>query len=344
MTSKEVIIKYFCEMDIEMLEMVLDDGRTYNDARMEVFLKKVDEVFDKFREGGDSELIVYNGAYRSEFLFNEGDICYTFVGNKSRNYINLIFDERNIDVYDIYQCEEFNKEPYYLFEDKIILLGWEYRLAILKDERVDFIPCVNYLILKQKCEDAIYEITHGETTYLTKEDYKYWVKKHDEFYERVRWIVDYEKFIKFKMLHFHLWDICINERQNMDSEIALNEFNKISINNDKELLNWLVKNEDLGVEINMVNHGKWDEAKKISGYYKISESPDIFISGNDIRNSVKLSEIFDAYYWKLCDKYATIEFEEMIKCKNGSEEMENYLSLTYHLKKRGMIDAKGIVI
>src|ERR1035437_5490041 len=106
MNPKEAILKYFCEMDIEMLEMVLDDGRTYDGARKDVFLKRLNELFNKFKKNNDKYLIPHNGKSIGSCGHN-GISGYAFVGNNSRNYLELIFEINGTDVIDIASCGYF---------------------------------------------------------------------------------------------------------------------------------------------------------------------------------------------------------------------------------------------
>ena len=47
MTKKEAIIKYFSSMDLEMLGLVLDESRTYQEATKEIFLENLPATFNR---------------------------------------------------------------------------------------------------------------------------------------------------------------------------------------------------------------------------------------------------------------------------------------------------------
>lgn len=55
------VIKYFSEMDVEMLSIILDDNRTYQDATKVDFLNKVENLFKKFKNSGDTFLTPHLG-------------------------------------------------------------------------------------------------------------------------------------------------------------------------------------------------------------------------------------------------------------------------------------------
>ncbi len=91
-SKKETILKSFSNMDIAMLEIILDDSRTYQDATKETFLQKLHEVFIKFKSNNDESLIPYSGKCVSGEC-NKGCKGYSFVGNNSSNHTDFIFEE-----------------------------------------------------------------------------------------------------------------------------------------------------------------------------------------------------------------------------------------------------------
>ena len=58
-TKLELIIENFESMNLSMLDVLLDDDKTYQDARKEVFIEKIEEIFSKLKSNGDTRLDSY---------------------------------------------------------------------------------------------------------------------------------------------------------------------------------------------------------------------------------------------------------------------------------------------
>ena len=96
-SKREILLKSFCEMNTDMLELLLEDSRPYNDVSKETILKKLDELFAEFKKAKDTELIAYPGKCASEDCTNKGCKGFSFVGNQSKKHIDLIVEEKEND-------------------------------------------------------------------------------------------------------------------------------------------------------------------------------------------------------------------------------------------------------
>lgn len=103
-TQSEAIIYFMKEMDLEMLDAFLDNGISYQDMEKSLFLSKLQEVFMQFKSSGDSKLEAHAGKCMG---CNKGCNGFSFVGNYSKNYINMIVDVKAGRVKDLYQCFNF---------------------------------------------------------------------------------------------------------------------------------------------------------------------------------------------------------------------------------------------
>ena len=95
MNPTSSILKYMSEMDIEMLSLILDENKTYQDATKDVFLNKLKGAFETFKNEKDQKLNYYPGVCNSSECTNTGCKGYTFVGDTSGASLDLIFDEKN---------------------------------------------------------------------------------------------------------------------------------------------------------------------------------------------------------------------------------------------------------
>jgi len=103
--TQVLAVKYFFErMDIDMLDAILSDSITYQEHDKKTFLRELSIVFNSFIESGDTFLIAFEGACNS---CRKGKFGYTFVGNVSRKYLNMIFDTKEDKIMDLYDCTFF---------------------------------------------------------------------------------------------------------------------------------------------------------------------------------------------------------------------------------------------
>jgi hypothetical protein len=100
-------VLYFLQgLDIEMVNAVLEDNRTYQDFEKHVFIQKLDYALDEFIQAGDTYLNRYPGQCNSE-ICNYKCKGFTFIGNNSGHFFDLIIDIKDGVVLDIYECTLF---------------------------------------------------------------------------------------------------------------------------------------------------------------------------------------------------------------------------------------------
>jgi hypothetical protein len=103
----DAVFHFLEQMDAEMLNDILHDDRTYQDFQKDVFIQKLDGAFEVFKNAGDSLLSRHYGKC-SEFGCNAGCEGFSFVGNMSGHYMDLIIEVKEGEVLDIYECLKFN--------------------------------------------------------------------------------------------------------------------------------------------------------------------------------------------------------------------------------------------
>ena len=103
--TKANAVRYFIQtMDIEMLYFILDDEITYQDFSKNEFLLKLEHVFEDLKTHGDTFLNAIEGRCGQCSKDKTG---FLFVGNNSRRYMNLLFDQSNGEIKDLYECSSF---------------------------------------------------------------------------------------------------------------------------------------------------------------------------------------------------------------------------------------------
>jgi hypothetical protein len=109
-TQHEALLYFIQHMDSHMLELILDDNKKYQDFDKHTFIQKLNQVFEEYRESGDTFLNAYAGQCCSNSCSNFNCKGYSFVGNKSNQYMDLIFETKDHEVEDIYECYQFENQ------------------------------------------------------------------------------------------------------------------------------------------------------------------------------------------------------------------------------------------
>ena len=106
----DAVLFFMQRMDEDMLKLILEDCYTYQDLDKRTFLKKLTNVFDAFEEEGNTFLNIYEGKCNSAACSNNNCKGFSFVGNQSNDYMDLIIEIREDKVFDIYECYDFINE------------------------------------------------------------------------------------------------------------------------------------------------------------------------------------------------------------------------------------------
>ena len=113
-------IQYFIEkMDIEMIDAILDNDLKYQEFEKHIFINKLKNAFITFIERGDTHLLSFDGRCNSCDKTKTG---FTFVGNKSKNYMSIIFYTADNRIKDLLECNYFiNNISDLELEDRIFI-------------------------------------------------------------------------------------------------------------------------------------------------------------------------------------------------------------------------------
>src|SRR5690606_32666478 len=105
-TQSDALLHFLQTMDIKMIDSFLEPNRTYQDFDKHIFIEKLGFAFDEFSQSGDTFLQHYPGLCNAVFC-NYKSKGFTFIGNYSGNYFDLIIDIKKGVVQDIYECVTF---------------------------------------------------------------------------------------------------------------------------------------------------------------------------------------------------------------------------------------------
>jgi len=105
-TQLDAVLYFIQQLDIDMVNEILDDERTYQDFPKALFIHKLGVVFDEFKAAGNESLSMTYGMCDS-IKCSYGNPGYLFVGPHSQHYMELLFVSEDGQVSDIYECGHF---------------------------------------------------------------------------------------------------------------------------------------------------------------------------------------------------------------------------------------------
>jgi hypothetical protein len=333
MNKKQLIVSAIEKMDINMLEVLLVDTTTYQHATKETFLSRLDAIFKSFRNVGDTLLIAYSGICCSEDCPNKNSDGYTFIGNNSHSYTSFIFEESENEIIDIRSCSSLKPHQENVEKKN------NFYLEIYRDEEAAFSPSPKLAINLQKFKNAFDEIMKPGEVYLTKEEYTYWLQKHEELFGMFQLPpMLYKPAVNFYRLYSCLKSFLAYTAFEQESLKASEAYFNMNTENENEILAWLVKYEALGNNLSLLLVDYFDESIETLGSFNFeTEGCNFNVDVDDIKSTFFFKLKFDEHYWSLLEKYDTLTDEEQSELKEGTEEFEKQSSLTYHLKKRGIL-------
>lgn len=327
----ELITESFEKMDVGMLDILLSNDYTYEDTTKEIFLEKINNIFETFKEKGDIKLESHRGYCKSKNCTNAGCTGYSFIGSHSRNFLDMIFLQDADDVKDMFQCNEFR------IYKKSIKKGEYINLDIKNDEKANFEPSIDFLIQRQNCQLALEEIHAQSNTILDIDTILEWMEKHHNLFNSLTIFDNNYTFLsEFYSTYASLQDL--NDFLKLDyiSKKAFKEFQQIDVNIEMEVLKWLIKYQAKGLALTLFLYKEaFDPFQKQSEYLMVDN---LKIATTIIEDIAKFKFQFDKYYWPMLQKYNTFSEKESNQYVKEDSKMVDYISdLTFHIKKRGIL-------
>ena len=108
-TQADAVIYFFQRLDVDMISDILEDNRTYQEFVKSLFVHKLGNAFDEFIKAGDTFLQCHRGFCNSK-LCNYKCNGFSFTGNFSANYLDMIIEIKDGIVQDMYECSEFKMQ------------------------------------------------------------------------------------------------------------------------------------------------------------------------------------------------------------------------------------------
>jgi len=334
------ILSYFSSMDIDKLRLYLKDEYSYQETTKLIFLSKLDQVFSKFKGVGDTELLIYPGACAGKGCDNCDAKGYRFVGNHSKNYIDLLFVIISADIRDIFYCSCF------ISDIELDNLQNKESIYIDKDELVTFHKTPEYWEKVFSAINAYSELITDTPKQINFEELSYWLFKHSDLDESIG---SYNIFKpKFKWTPFsRLYSELLEFKSYISVHItefiqANNSFKEIVT--EQNLIDSLLNYEAIYEAASADLHYSF---KKKGENYILNEQDLILFRGEEFFQTLNFVEFYKDNYSGLLNKYTTYTNQEVSLLFNFSDsqiDTSDILSLKFHLERRKELEETGKTI
>ena len=316
MTEKQKLIQAFKSLDFEALEVLLDDNRSYMDVSKDLSLSTLKQKIDEYENLKSYESVVEGICNHC----NKGCKAYKF---KAKNLpsLPLYFEEKDGKVIDIYLCNA-------LKEDKPDEHDWDIYFSFYEEEKVDFKPSLEHLIILQRVEKAVQEFNNLEELGLVPiEELVHWYNKCKILAKELELNnpfvrIKYKAFVHINALYSEVSNVVHNFRKNDFAKNALDKYHKIKAENEKGLVQWLLENKN-NYFFELKKTDNWEK----TGFLILETTPNLLVDCNGYLDSFILNEIYYNHFDEIMKKYEPTN--EHFEQNGGSVEysLESYLKL-----------------
>jgi hypothetical protein len=155
-------------MNVDLLEVVLDNDKTYMKVSKELFIKTLTGKFEDLKKQGVTKFEqvskgICNKCYK-------GCNGYTFL-TKNNDYLELLFKEENNEIVDLFRCNEFKNE-------ESIIKGNCIYFRFKKDDAKDYNPSPHIASLQKQVEVAVKDFEKFENKITEIEELICWFKNN----------------------------------------------------------------------------------------------------------------------------------------------------------------------
>ena len=340
MTSKKpLIIEAIATMNNSLLEVLLDDYKIYQDTTKETFLEKINGIFEDFKEKKDTELMPFKGKCNSTSCDNKGCAGYSFVGNVSKSYLCLIFEETENNFKDICHCYQFKTEQ------KIKGLKEKHSFDINKDEKAFFNQSSEYLVKATGAMAAFSEISTTPPQLVDFEQLSYWVDKYailsesigeyDFFQSKMKWTPFTSLYSNLKEIKDY-FDLHFKPIQNANEEYK-------TLKTEQDFIDWVVKYytsfEQVPYNLKL---GTLLDEKFVNCCF--NDKYTVLFHGQELAAASRFYNHYNPKNEELLKKYCVYNNEEYWEKWNDFNFKDDLSNLNYHLQQREALAKIGIEI
>lgn len=232
---KQQFIQHITEMNIKPLKEVLVKNvfKQYSNTS---FLEKLNEIFNELKSKGNTSLNRYKG--RGVCSCNKDKNVFCFVGNKTKDYFTLSYQENENEYYS------FSKSCAEVVYNEKLELNEFYYFSIKPEDTLEYKKHQKYAIPLQEYKSFIAQ------NKCKMEAIELWLKKYNHFYtnavkdvnNKVDLLVDKE----FEVLYGKLSILSLLYQKETYFKEQINTYNKVkdSVSKLEQWFNFQYKNKD----------------------------------------------------------------------------------------------------
>lgn len=198
--------------------------------------------------------------------------------------------------------------------------------------------------LLEEYKYAYSKLVFKEPAYLSKDVYINWLQKYNSVFKNQGYYIHPEE-KHYRAVYNVLSSLIQYFEYEEEAQRALLEFEKIDKENETEMLHWLVKYEDLGWSIFMMDVDFYENPREFQGdFASVLSGNDanyvhkVYFDLRDFKVLINFHEAHNNRYHEMLEKYKLYTSEELLNFAPSSEECLNQCSLAFQLKKRGLIE------
>ncbi len=334
------ILECFSSMDMDGLQLFLKEDYSYQDTTKEVFLNEIENIFCEHKNNGDTELVVYEGKCSGAGCENCGSNGFRFIGNHSKNYLDLIFIMKGDDITDIFDCAEFTTTEYH--EE----IKNKASIEINYDDLVSFDKTPEYWIKVNSALAAYDELITTRPHSLYYDEMCYWLDKHEFTIKRIAdndFIISSMRWDAFTKLYEKLHDLRKYISQYEHKFGAANNAYPL-IKEEKDLIDWMLEHEAM---YSAAPYGFTHHISKKGDSYTSNLVESIIFSDSIFTGAFSFILNYKKHHLVVLNKYGIYtedEISEMIGHTEYDFSANPVYSLKYHLAKRAEAAELGVTI
>lgn len=237
MNKKKLIIEAFENLDADMLDILLDDKRSYQDVPKRLFVARLKQYFEEMKNYPNLifDFKAYPGTCNS---CQKGKSGYSFVNSEGECFMSLIFEENETDITDIYKCSSF-------LQDKITIENDWIGIFFYDDEKSDFVHTSETLIEEKECSRAVYEI-EKEIEINGILEYQFcnlWLEKYEHL-DSIKRIFNNKNYSYALEVGNYLFPVSLfvnNCKNNNLAKSFLEEFLSFPVITEEAIKDWLIR-------------------------------------------------------------------------------------------------------
>lgn len=195
----------------------------------------------------------------------------------------------------------------------------------------------SYMNLNDKSIRAISELKSFGNLGITKDEINSWlVQYHPLFISFETYPGSYKDQLFFYNCYTNLFDLYRVIDMEEETAQALQEFKEVNIDDEMQVLKWLIDFEYLNINFISLVGNTITEESIATERGQIIQGLDVFFKTEMIQNCIDFDTVFNQYYIPMIRKYNAVSKVDSEEITPFDDNYDEITSLKHHLKEKGM--------